>query len=77
MDMTHQQLMSQRQTPDPFDPNPLCQGDVEAVSTGFWDDLHWTIYICQDCHTPIAAVGGAPHWWNHVLSHEARERLCV
>jgi hypothetical protein len=77
MNMTHQQLMSQRTTPDPLDPNPLCSGEVEAVSTGFWDDLRWTIYVCQVCHTPIAAVDGMPHWWNYVLSQEARQRLGV
>jgi hypothetical protein len=77
MTLTHQQLMSQRETPDPLDPNPLCPGAVEAVSTAFWDDLRWTIYVCQVCHIPIAAVDGVPHWWNHVLSPEARERLGV
>jgi hypothetical protein len=67
----------QRETPDPLDPNPLCPGEAEAVSTGFWDDLRWTIYVCLDCHTPIAAIDGMPHWWNYVLSPEAWERLGV
>jgi hypothetical protein len=77
VNMTQQRLMSQRETPDPLDPNPRCPGEVDAVTTGFWDDLHWTIYVCQVCHTPVAAVGGAPYWWNHVLSQASRERLGV
>lgn len=72
---THQAMMSQRAEPDKRDPDPQCRGQLTAVSGGFWDDVRWTVYECQKCHTAIAAVSGGAHWWNYCISDESRQRL--
>jgi hypothetical protein len=75
--MTHKALMSHRADPDPRDPDPQCPGECEYVSGGFWEGVRWEIYVCRQCHTPIAAVEGGVHWWNHVISPDSHERLGV
>jgi hypothetical protein len=63
--------------PDRRDPNPQCEGECEALAGGFWDDVRWTVYVCQDGGTLLAAVEGGTHWWNDVSSEDSRKRLGV
>ncbi len=75
--MIHRQAMARRREPDPRDPAPLCGGELEPVTGGFWDDVSWTVYLCPSCHAAIAAVEGGAHPWNYVLSEASAIRLGV
>ena len=73
--MDHQQALSMRTAPDRHDQHPDCTGELAYVTSGFWDDVSWTVYRCQGCQQLIATVGGGRHWWNYVLSDESAKRL--
>ena len=54
-----------------------CHGELEFVSSGYWSDVYWSIYVCNECGARICTVGGRPHRYNfvsdkseHVCDHE-------
>jgi hypothetical protein len=73
--LNHRDALSGRLEPDPRDPDPGCGGALAWVHRGEWDGVRWDVYACGGCGARIATVGGRRHWWNHVLTPAAAERL--